>query len=122
MRSYAVQTSKQIRKRPVMNNNQEIQKRKDATIAHGVGMMTPIYAERAENAAIWDVEGNRYIDFSAGIAVVNTGHRHPKVIEVVKAQLDRFTHTCHQDCIRPIGAYLHLRLAGGGALTSLVKA
>ncbi|MDO5613648.1 MAG: 4-aminobutyrate--2-oxoglutarate transaminase [Paracoccus sp. (in: a-proteobacteria)] len=70
--------------------------RKNAAIARGVGMTTQIYAERAENAEIWDKEGNRYIDFAAGIAVVNTGHRHPRVIEAVHAQLDRFTHTCHQ--------------------------
>ena len=79
-----------------MNTNEKIQARRDAAIARGVGMMTQIYAERAQNAEIWDAEGNRYIDFAAGIAVVNTGHRHPKVIEAVKAQLDRFTHTCHQ--------------------------
>ena len=76
--------------------NSAIATRRTKAIARGVGMMTQIYAERAENAEIWDVEGNRYIDFAAGIAVVNTGHRHPKVIEAVKAQLDRFTHTCHQ--------------------------
>ncbi|WP_134679494.1 4-aminobutyrate--2-oxoglutarate transaminase [Paracoccus ravus] len=70
--------------------------RKNAAISRGVGMTTQIYAERAENAEIWDKDGNRYIDFAAGIAVVNTGHRHPRVIEAVKAQLDRFTHTCHQ--------------------------
>lgn len=70
--------------------------RKNAAISRGVGMTTQIYAERAENAEIWDKEGNRYIDFAAGIAVVNTGHRHPKVMQAVKNQLDRFTHTCHQ--------------------------
>ncbi|MBL4696457.1 MAG: 4-aminobutyrate--2-oxoglutarate transaminase [Rhizobiaceae bacterium] len=79
-----------------MHTNIGIQVRKTDAIARGVGMMTQIYAEKAENSEIWDVEGNRYIDFSAGIAVVNTGHRHPKIIEAVKAQLDRFTHTCHQ--------------------------
>ncbi|WP_415182784.1 4-aminobutyrate--2-oxoglutarate transaminase [Phaeovulum sp.] len=70
--------------------------RKNAALAKGVGVLTQIYADRAENSEIWDKEGNRYIDFAAGIAVVNTGHRHPRVIEAVKAQLDRFTHTCHQ--------------------------
>lgn len=79
-----------------MHTNSEVQARKSESIARGVGMMTQIYADRAENAEIWDIEGNRYIDFAAGIAVVNTGHRHPKVIAAVKAQLDRFTHTCHQ--------------------------
>ncbi|TRW95074.1 4-aminobutyrate--2-oxoglutarate transaminase [Paracoccus sp. M683] len=70
--------------------------RKNAAISRGVGMTTQIYADRAENAEIWDKDGNRYIDFAAGIAVVNTGHRHPRVIAAVKDQLDRFTHTCHQ--------------------------
>lgn len=76
--------------------NSDVSNRKNDAIARGVGMMTQIYADRAENSEIWDIEGNRYIDFAAGIAVVNTGHRHPKVIEAVKAQLDKFTHTCHQ--------------------------
>jgi 4-aminobutyrate aminotransferase len=70
--------------------------RKNAAIARGVGMTTQIYADRAENSEIWDKDGRRYIDFAAGIAVVNTGHRHPKVIAAVKNQIDRFTHTCHQ--------------------------
>ena len=80
--------------------------RKNAAISRGVGMTTQIYAERAENAEIWDRDGNRYIDFAAGIAVVNTGHRHPRVVEAVKAQLDRFTHTCHQ--VVPYESYVAL--------------
>ena len=80
--------------------------RKNAAISRGVGMTTQIYADRAENAEIWDKDGNRYIDFAAGIAVVNTGHRHPKVMAAVKAQLDRFTHTCHQ--VVPYENYVEL--------------
>src|SRR5690606_25456042 len=80
--------------------------RKNQSISRGVGMATQIYADRAENSEVWDVEGRRYIDFSSGIAVVNTGHRHPKVIAAVKAQLDRFTHTCHQ--VLPYENYVHL--------------
>lgn len=76
--------------------NAQISSRKNEAISRGVGMMTQIYADRAENSEIWDVEGNRYIDFASGIAVLNTGHCHPKVIKAVKAQIDRFTHTCHQ--------------------------
>lgn len=87
-------------------SNADLAKLRDKTIARGVGMMTQIYADRAENSEIWDVEGTRYIDFAAGIAVVNTGHRHPKVIEAVKAQLDRFTHTCHQ--VVPYENYMRL--------------
>lgn len=80
--------------------------RKNAAISRGVGMTTQIYANRAENAEIWDKEGRRYIDFAAGIAVLNTGHRHPRVIAAVKEQLDHFTHTCHQ--VVPYENYVHL--------------
>ncbi|MDX7991684.1 4-aminobutyrate--2-oxoglutarate transaminase [Xenorhabdus littoralis] len=71
-------------------------KRRSAAIAKGVGVTTQVYVERAENAEIWDVQGQRYIDFAAGIAVVNTGHRHPRVIAAAREQLEQFTHTCHQ--------------------------
>jgi 4-aminobutyrate aminotransferase len=87
-------------------NNIAISERKSRAISRGVGVTTQIYADRAENSEIWDVEGRRYIDFSSGIAVVNTGHRHPRVIEAVKAQLDRFTHTCHQ--VVPYESYVRL--------------
>jgi 4-aminobutyrate aminotransferase len=58
--------------------------------------MCNFYADRAENASIWDVEGREYIDFAAGIAVLNTGHRHPKMVHAVQEQLKRFTHTAYQ--------------------------
>jgi 4-aminobutyrate aminotransferase/(S)-3-amino-2-methylpropionate transaminase len=56
--------------------------------------MLPVYVDRARNAEIWDVEGRRYIDFAGGIAVLNTGHLHPKVQAAVARQLERFSHTC----------------------------
>lgn len=86
--------------------NAEIETRRKAAMSRGVGVMTQIFVDRAENAEIWDKEGNRYIDFAAGIAVVNTGHRHPKVIAAVKDQLDHFTHTCHQ--VVPYENYVRL--------------
>ncbi|TCQ06736.1 4-aminobutyrate aminotransferase [Rhizobium sp. PP-F2F-G36] len=86
--------------------NLEVAERRGAAISRGVGVTTQVYAERAENAEIWDIEGRRYIDFAAGIAVVNTGHRHPRVIAAVKDQLDRFTHTCHQ--VVPYENYVRL--------------
>jgi len=76
--------------------NETIEGRRTGAIARGVGVQTQVFADRAENAEIWDVEGRRYIDFASGIAVLNTGHRHPKVMQAVHAQLERFTHTCHQ--------------------------
>ncbi|MDA5095606.1 4-aminobutyrate--2-oxoglutarate transaminase [Aliiroseovarius sp. KMU-50] len=86
--------------------NADVAKRRDGAIARGVGMMTQVYADRAENSEVWDVEGNRYIDFAGGIAVVNTGHRHPKVMAAVEEQLGRFTHTCHQ--VLPYENYIRL--------------
>jgi len=86
--------------------NAEVAKRRDDAISRGVGMMTQIYAERALNSEVWDIEGNRYIDFAAGIAVVNTGHCHPKVMAAVTEQLGRFTHTCHQ--VLPYEPYIRL--------------
>ncbi|MCO5093161.1 4-aminobutyrate--2-oxoglutarate transaminase [Bosea sp. (in: a-proteobacteria)] len=87
-------------------SNATLEARRSAAISRGVGVTTQIYADRAENAEIWDAEGRRYIDFAAGIAVVNTGHRHPRVIAAVKEQLDRFTHTCHQ--VVPYEIYVRL--------------
>jgi 4-aminobutyrate aminotransferase/(S)-3-amino-2-methylpropionate transaminase len=59
-----------------------------------MGNLYPVFAARARNAEVWDVEGKRYIDFGAGIAVVNTGHSHPRVVKALKTQLDAFSHTC----------------------------
>ena len=75
-------------------SNKSFQDRRNAAVPRGLANAMPVYVDRAENAELWDVEGNRFIDFAGGIAVLNTGHRHPKIVEAVKAQLDRFTHTC----------------------------
>ncbi|SOZ34633.1 4-aminobutyrate--2-oxoglutarate transaminase [Cupriavidus neocaledonicus] len=86
--------------------NAELVRRKDAATPRGVGVMCNFYAERALNSEIWDVEGKRYIDFAAGIAVLNTGHRHPRLVEAVEQQLGRFTHTAYQ--IVPYASYIEL--------------
>ena len=86
--------------------NADVSQRRDQAVARGVGMVTQVYAARAENAEIWDIEGNRYIDFAAGIAVVNTGHRHPRVMAAVQEQLQAFTHSCHQ--VVPYESYVRL--------------
>ncbi len=87
-------------------NNRELQQRKDAATPRGVGVMCQFYAARAENGEIWDVEGRRYIDFAAGIAVLNTGHRHPRLVAAMQEQLGKFTHTCYQ--IVPYASYVEL--------------
>ncbi|MGY5394743.1 4-aminobutyrate--2-oxoglutarate transaminase [Acinetobacter kanungonis] len=80
--------------------------RKQQATPRGVGVMCQWYAEKAENATIWDKEGNQYIDFAGGIAVLNTGHRHPKVIAAVTEQLTKFTHTAYQ--VTPYESYVAL--------------
>lgn len=76
--------------------NAALMARRRAALPAGLGQTYEVFAERAEGAEIWDVEGKRYIDFAGGIAVLNTGHRHPKIVEAVKAQLDKVHHTCFQ--------------------------
>ncbi len=75
-------------------NNKSLQARKDNAFARGQGTITSVFIEKALNAELWDVEGKRYIDLGSGIAVVNTGHNHPRVQAAVQAQLAQFTHTC----------------------------
>lgn len=86
--------------------NAELLKRKNAATPRGVGVMCEFYAERAENAEIWDIEGNRYIDFASGIAVCNTGHRHPHINAAIQKQLDSFVHTAYQ--VVPYEGYVAL--------------
>lgn len=88
-----------------MKNNELHQRRLQAT-PRGIGVMCGFYAEKAENATLWDVEGNEVIDFAAGIAVLNTGHRHPKIVAAVGKQLQAFTHTAYQ--IVPYESYVSL--------------
>lgn len=86
--------------------NQQLHERRAQVIAQGMGAMYPLYVEKAENALVWDIEGNRYIDFAAGIAVTNTGHSNPRITEAVKAQLDNFSHTCAM--VTPYASFVEL--------------
>jgi len=89
-----------------MATNHELMARREAAVPRGVGHAHPIFAAHAENAELWDVEGKRYIDFAGGIAVLNTGHRHPKVMAAVAKQMEHFTHTCFQ--VAPYESYIAL--------------
>lgn len=88
-----------------MSNNEFHQRRLSAT-PRGVGVMCNFFAQSAQNATLTDVEGNEYIDFAAGIAVLNTGHRHPGMVAAVEQQLQQFTHTAYQ--IVPYESYVSL--------------
>ncbi len=89
-----------------MSSNEELQRRRLAAVPRGVGNSLAVYADRASNAEVWDVEGRRYIDFASGIAVLNTGHVHPKVKAAVAAQLEKLTHACFQ--VTPYEGYVAL--------------
>lgn len=88
-----------------MPTAQDLKSRRASAVANGVATRG-IYAARAENAELWDVDGKRYIDFAAGIAVNNTGHRHPRLMEAVAEQAQAFTHTCFH--VAPYEGYLRL--------------
>ena len=89
-----------------MTSNSTLQARRMAAVPRGIATAYPVFAERAEGSELWDVDGNRFIDFGGGIAVLNTGHRHPKVVKAVRDQLDHFTHTAFQ--IVPYEPYIAL--------------
>jgi 4-aminobutyrate aminotransferase len=76
-----------------MSTSTDLKDRKAAAVPNGVGTKG-IYVAKAENSELWDVDGRRYIDFAAGIAVLNTGHRHPKIMAAVAEQAQAFAHTC----------------------------
>jgi Aminotransferase class-III len=94
------------------SKNEQLLARKAAATPRGVGVMAPFFAERAENATLWDIEGRKFIDFAGGIAVLNTGHRHPKLVAALEAQLKRFTHTCYQ--VVPYESYIYDGCGGSG--------
>jgi 4-aminobutyrate aminotransferase/(S)-3-amino-2-methylpropionate transaminase len=79
-----------------MSANQTMLQRRSNAVPRGVATAMPFFAAKAENAEMWDIEGRRYIDFAGGIAVLNTGHRHPKVMAAVEKQMQKFTHTAFQ--------------------------
>jgi 4-aminobutyrate aminotransferase / (S)-3-amino-2-methylpropionate transaminase / 5-aminovalerate transaminase len=89
-----------------MSTNQQLLARRQAAIPRGVSSATQIFAAKAANAELWDVEGKRYIDFAGGIGVLNVGHRHPKVLAAIRQQLERFTHSAFQ--VAPYEPYVEL--------------
>ncbi len=89
-----------------MSSSAALHERRANAGARGIGHATAIYAKRAKNAEIWSEGGKRYIDFAAGIAVVNTGHQHPRVVAAVEEQLKAFSHACFQ--VTPYEIYISL--------------
>src|SRR6202051_4226781 len=97
----------QLQGSSAMSTSTDLKARKAAAVPNGVGTKG-IYVAKAENSELWDVYGRRYIDFAAGIAVLNTGHRHPKIMAAVAQQAQAFAHTCFH-----VASYdSYVRLAG----------
>ncbi|MBM9589901.1 4-aminobutyrate--2-oxoglutarate transaminase [Leptospira sp. 201903075] len=84
--------------------NQTLWERRLANVPRGVTTAYPVFAEKAKNAEIWDIEGKRFIDFGGGIGVQNTGHCHPKVVAAIHKQVDQVLHTAFQ--IMPYEPYI----------------
>jgi len=87
-------------------SNAEWHSRRLAATPRGVAVMGDFFIDHAKNAEFWDIEGRRFIDFAGGIAVLNTGHCHPKIQAAIAAQLQRFTHSCYQ--VVPYAEYVSL--------------
>ncbi|WP_312242946.1 4-aminobutyrate--2-oxoglutarate transaminase [Pantoea sp.] len=89
---------------------------REQNVPRGVATAHPLVIERARGSEVWDVEGNRYLDFVGGIGVLNVGHNHPAVVNAVTRQLERVSHACFQVVAYP--GYIELaqrlnRLVGG---------
>lgn len=87
-----------------MNSNKAMMARRSDAVPRGVGQIHPIFAERAENCRVWDVEGREYLDFAGGIAVLNTGHLHPQVVAAVEDQLKSYLIPASVLAYEPYGA------------------
>ena len=80
--------------------------KRERVVARGVAVAHPIAIARAEGSRVWDEEGREYLDFVSGIGALNIGHRHPRVVEAVRGQLDRLVHACFQ--VATYGGYVEL--------------
>ncbi|KZY48932.1 4-aminobutyrate--2-oxoglutarate transaminase [Roseovarius sp. HI0049] len=79
-----------------MATNSALEKRRHAAVSNSVATLHPFVVDHAKNAEIWDVEGNRYVDFAGGIGVLNVGHNHPTVVSAIETQTRRLIHTSFQ--------------------------
>jgi 4-aminobutyrate aminotransferase/(S)-3-amino-2-methylpropionate transaminase len=75
-------------------SNEQLQKLRSEVISAGVSSVTSVHVASARGAIVRDVEGKEYIDFGGGIGVMNIGHCHPRVVAAIKAQAEKFHHTC----------------------------
>lgn len=101
----------------VTNPARALSQLRQEVVARGVVAAHPIFAVRAQGSRLWDIDGREYLDFAAGIGVLNVGHNHPKVLAAVRRQMDQFVHTCFQ--VAMYEPYLELARRLGECLPAL---
>lgn len=74
-------------------NEERLHSLRERYVSRAVSHSTPVVADRAHGAELWDVNGRRYIDFAGGIGSINVGHTHPSVVNAIVAQAHRLTHS-----------------------------
>ncbi|MFC4049132.1 4-aminobutyrate--2-oxoglutarate transaminase [Actinomadura syzygii] len=84
--------------------SRELHERRTAAVPPGVGSVLPVYVTDADGGVVVDADGNSLIDFGSGIAVTNVGNANPRVAARVRAQAERFTHTCFM--VAPYESYV----------------
>src|SRR5438034_9477786 len=77
-----------------------------AAVPRGISHAVPVFAESADGARLTDVDGNVFLDFAGGIGVMNIGHSDPQVVDALKSQAERLTHTCF--AVAPYESYVTL--------------
>jgi 4-aminobutyrate aminotransferase/(S)-3-amino-2-methylpropionate transaminase len=105
-----------------MSTGQDLGANRQRYVARGVSNAHPIFAARAENARLWDVDGREYLDFVGGIGVLNVGHNHPRVVAAVQEQAGLFLHTCFQVAMYEGYVRLCRRLSERAPIAGDVKA
>ena len=93
-----------------LDKSQELLQRDQAVVSPSYPRAAPFVMDHGSGAEVWDVDGNRFIDFVAGIAVCTTGHSHPKVVAAIQEQAERFIHIS-SDYYHPLWVELSERLA-----------
>ena len=78
----------------VRSRTEELLQRRSTAVPRGVHSSAPIFVEWAEGARLRDIDGREYIDFAGGLGVLAVGHRHPAVTAALRAQMERYLHTC----------------------------
>ncbi len=89
-----------------MSSSEDLHKRRTAAVARGIASTITSYVDHAGGGTLTDVDGREWIDFSSGIAVTTVGNSAPRVVEAVKRQVERFTHTCFM--VAPYEVYVEV--------------